>query len=115
MPTARPIGHVFVINLENKDYGDDVGRGSAAHYLNGTLVPQGVLLTQYYGIGHVSLDNYIAEISGQSPNPTTQSDCITYSEFARTGTGAYGQALGHGLRVPGVACRRSPTSSRRPT
>jgi hypothetical protein len=28
------------------------------------------------GIGHVSLDNYIAQVSGQSPNMATSSDCI---------------------------------------
>ena len=61
---------------------------------------KGKLLTQYYGIGHVSLDNYIAEISGQSPNPSTQSDCVNYVEFAATGIGQYGQALGQGCVYP---------------
>ena len=98
--TVRPIGHVFVINLENEDYDTTWGAASAAHYLNGTLVPMGKLLTQYFGIGHASLDNYIAEISGQAPNPETQADCITYTEFASTGTGSYGQALGKGCVYP---------------
>jgi hypothetical protein len=96
----RSIGHVFVINLENEDYATTWGKASPAKYLNGTLVPEGKLLTQYYGIGHASLDNYIAEISGQSPNPATQSDCLTYVEFAAKGTGAYGQALGNGCVYP---------------
>jgi len=99
-PAARPINHVFVINLENKDYASTWGPGSVARYLNGTLVPQGVLLTKYYAIGHVSLDNYIAEISGQSPNPSTQSDCIKYTEFVAHGTGAHQQALGQGCVYP---------------
>jgi len=97
---ARPINHVFVINLENEDYATTWGPTSAAKYLNGTLVPQGVLLTKYYAIGHVSLDNYIAEISGQSPNPATQSDCVRYVEFDAHGTGAYEQALGRGCVYP---------------
>jgi hypothetical protein len=46
-----------------------------ATYLNGTLVPKGELLENYYATGHVSLDNYIAEISGQAPTPLTDSDC----------------------------------------
>src|SRR5689334_16099570 len=73
-PPAAPakIGHVFVINLENKSYDRTWGPGSKAQYLNTTLRPQGQLLTNYYAIGHVSLDNYIAQISGQSPNPNTQ-------------------------------------------
>ena len=46
-----------------------------ATYLNGTLVPKGELLENYYATGHVSLDNYIAQISGQAPTPLTDSDC----------------------------------------
>jgi phosphatidylinositol-3-phosphatase len=101
-PTA--IGHVFVINLENQNFTSTWGAGSPARYLNTTLLAQGKLLTQYYGIGHVSLDNYIAEISGQSPNPKTQSDCVSYTDFVAKGagapTGAYGQALGEGCQYP---------------
>jgi phosphatidylinositol-3-phosphatase len=97
---ARAIGHVFVINLENEDYDTTWGATSPARYLNGTLVPKGKLLTQYYGIGHLSLDNYIAQVSGQSPNAQTQSDCSTYTEFVSTGTGAYAQALGKGCVYP---------------
>ncbi len=92
----RSIGHVFVINLENENYDTTWGEGSPARYLNGTLVKQGKLLTQYYGIGHASLGNYIAEISGQAPNPRTQGDCLNYTEFVSTGTGKFGQALGVG-------------------
>ena len=96
----RSIGHVFVINLENEDYDTTWGASSPAQYLNGTLVKQGKLLTQYYGIGHASLDNYIAQISGQAPNPSTQSDCMKYVEFASKGVGKYGQALGNGCEYP---------------
>ena len=96
----RSIGHVFVINLENEDYATTWGTSSPARYLNGTLVAQGKLLTQYFGIGHASLDNYIAQISGQSPNPTTQGDCVKYVEFTSKGTGASGQALGQGCVYP---------------
>jgi hypothetical protein len=91
---------VFVINLENEDYENTWGPASPAHYLNRTLVPKGTLLTQYYAIGHASLDNYIAEISGQSPNPETQGDCTVYTEFVAKGTGRYGQALGSGCVYP---------------
>jgi phosphatidylinositol-3-phosphatase len=96
----RTTGHVFVINLENENYDTTWGAQSPARYLNATLVPEGKLLTQYYGIGHVSLDNYIAEISGQSPNPETQSDCVKYLDFVATGVGAHGQALGKGCVYP---------------
>ena len=86
--------------LENKSYEETWGASSVATYLNHTLVPQGVLLANYYGIGHNSLDNYIAEISGQAPNPSTQADCPVYTPFSATGTGAYGQLLGKGCVFP---------------
>jgi phosphatidylinositol-3-phosphatase len=105
VPTGpRSIGHVFVINLENEDYATSFGKASPAHYLNGTLLPKGKLLTQYHGIGHASLDNYIAEISGQAPNPETQADCVKYIEFTSSSpgnaTGKYQQALGKGCVYP---------------
>ncbi|HTD49269.1 MAG TPA: alkaline phosphatase family protein [Acidimicrobiia bacterium] len=97
---AQKITHIFVVNLENEDYRASWGPSSPAKYLNTTLRLQGALLTQYFGIGHVSLDNYIAQISGQAPNQDTNTDCVNYIEFASTGTGAYGQALGHGCVFP---------------
>ena len=97
---AKKITHVFVINLENEDFNTSWGPASPAKYLNGTLRKKGQLLTQYYGIGHVSLDNYIAQISGQAPNPDTNFDCGTYSNFVQTGTSAYGQVKGHGCVYP---------------
>ncbi len=69
------INNVLVIELENEDASTTFGPGSPATYLNNTLVPEGELLDNYYAIGHVSLDNYIAEISGQAPTPLTDSDC----------------------------------------
>jgi hypothetical protein len=94
------VGHVFVINLENKGYNETWGATSAAPYLSQTLRGQGVLLSQYYGIGHNSLDNYVAQISGQGPNPDTQADCQIYSSFVQTGTADPGQAIGSGCVYP---------------
>ena len=72
-----PIKHVFVIVLENHEFGDTFGlQGQLlAPYLNRTLVPEGQLLAQYYGVGHSSADNYIAMVSGQPPTPSGQDDC----------------------------------------
>jgi phosphatidylinositol-3-phosphatase len=69
------INHILVIELENEGYAATFGPGSPATYLNGTLRSKGELLQNYFGIGHVSLDNYIAEVSGQAPTPDTQADC----------------------------------------
>ncbi len=78
---AAKASHVFVINLENKNYNKTWGKQSVAKYLNGTLVPMGTLLTQYYGTSHASLGNYITQISGQPSNPETNADCITFTEY----------------------------------
>lgn len=95
-----PIKHVFVVNLENKNYEETFGADSPAPYLSKDLVAKGALLEQYYAIGHVSLDNYIAEVSGQGPSKQTQLDCFTYTDFVSTGTGELGQALGDGCVYP---------------
>jgi hypothetical protein len=100
-PPPPPIDHVFIIVLENRNYDATFGPGSAGPYLADTLVKQGALLTQYYGIGHASLDNYIAMISGIAPNPSTQGDCPVFTEFAQTGTSADGQPIGLGCVYPG--------------
>ncbi len=95
---AKP-GHVFIIVLENEGYHITFGENSPAKYLK-SLVKQGAVLPNYYGIGHFSLDNYLAMISGQAPNPVTQSDCPKFAEFVQTGTGADGQAIGQGCVYP---------------
>jgi phosphatidylinositol-3-phosphatase len=69
------INHIIVIEFENEGYQTTFGPGSVATYLNGTLRPDGELLQNYYAIGHDSLDNYIAQVSGQSPTEDTQADC----------------------------------------
>jgi len=96
-----PIRHVFVIVLENEGYASTFGTPSDDPYLAGTLVAQGALLTDYYGIGHHSADNYIAMISGQAPNPLTQSDCQTFADFPAAATiGADGQITDSGCVYP---------------
>jgi hypothetical protein len=72
----KEIKHVMVINLENESFGDTFGPNSPAHYLNTTLLAQGELVPNWYATSHVSLGNYIAEVSGQGPTPSTNSDCI---------------------------------------
>lgn len=95
----RRVGHVFVVVLENEDYADAF-RGST--YLARTLPSRGQLLTDYYGIGHHSLDNYIAMISGQAPDKATQADCARFTNFApsRPRVRAPGQAVGNGCVYP---------------
>jgi hypothetical protein len=97
---APTTGHVFVIVYENEDFDATWDRNGAAPYLATTLRDQGALLTQYYGTGHASLDNYISMISGQGPNLQTQTDCQVYTNFVRLFTVAPGQAVGTGCVYP---------------
>lgn len=97
LPGAK---HFFVINLENKGFDTTWGATSAAPYLATTLRSQGVLLTQYFGVAHNSLPNYIAEISGQGANAQTQADCQVYTPFVALTTVSPGQAVGSGCLFP---------------
>ncbi len=100
VPVEQRVKHVFVITLENKNYGDTFGTSTQDPYLTGTLKPMGALLTHYFGTGHVSLDNYISMISGQSSSLQTESDCASYNDFELTGVTSDGQAVGDGCVYP---------------
>ena len=108
----------LLIEFENEGYEATFGPGSVATYLNGTLRPEGELLQNYYAIGHDSLDNYIAQVSG-SPRPRTP------RPTART-TGSPSPTSSRGLRIltrrptPGrstvrAACIRRRSDDRRTT
>jgi hypothetical protein len=95
-----PVGHVFIVFLENENADTTFGPGSPAPYLSQTLPSQGGFLPQYYGVTHLSLGNYVALVSGQGSNPQTQADCQSYNEFVGAGFDANGQALGQGCVYP---------------
>jgi hypothetical protein len=77
------------------------GKRSAAPYLAKTLRAEGVLLTQYYGTAHHSLGNYLAQISGQGPDPAIQGDCPTYTRFRESRAPvAPDQVVGNGCVYP---------------
>ena len=110
-PTATPTGsasafslskikHVFIVMLENESYSTTFASTPPAPYLAQTLPAQGALLEDYYGVGHASLDNYIALISGQAPSYFTQTDCQDYLNFIETTTIIDGQAQGAGCVFP---------------
>jgi phosphatidylinositol-3-phosphatase len=101
--TRAPVPrHVFLIVLENEPFPITFGRDSPAPYLAYRLPKRGALLTRYFAIGHDSLDNYIAMISGQAPNLATQNDCHAYIPFRRRrpGFGTDGQIRGKGCVYP---------------
>jgi hypothetical protein len=97
-----PIRHVFVLLLENQSYSVTFGSRSPASYLARVLPSRGALLTEYYAIGHASLGNYIALVSGQAPNLATQLDCSTYADFRPSAPALdeHGQLHGSGCIYP---------------
>jgi hypothetical protein len=77
-PAPRPVAvpsfsHVFVIVMENHEYGSVIG-SSAAPYANGLAASYG-LATNYYGASHPSLPNYLALTAGSTFG--IASDCTT--------------------------------------
>src|SRR5476649_2472560 len=74
-PALGKIKHVWLIILENKSYDATFTGLNKNTYLWKTLPSQGVLLKNYYGTGHSSMDNYMSMVSGQAPEEDTQSDC----------------------------------------
>ncbi len=101
-PATGLVKHVFMIVLENKSFSTTFGSTSPVPYLTQTLASQGAQLSDYYGTGHVSLDNYVSMISGQAGTPQTISDCQTYADFTATSStpATNGQILGTGCVYP---------------
>ncbi|MEA2381499.1 MAG: phosphatidylinositol-3-phosphatase [Solirubrobacteraceae bacterium] len=95
-----PIRHVFVIVLENEGAATTFGPASPAPYLASTLTREGAFVPGYYGIGHNSLDNYIAMVSGQAPTTVTQADCPTFVDVLPGTPTADGQVVGQGCVYP---------------
>ena len=88
--TGTPVGgvkHVWLIILENKSYDETFSGLNQNSYLWKTLPAQGALLTNYYGTGHFSMDNYISLVSGQSPSYATQDDCSTAANMTNNNSG----------------------------
>lgn len=119
--TTAQIRHVFVITLENESAqttfgttsGAPVPASAAAPFLASLAAsstapaaasfPAGVgaaFVANYYGTGHVSLDNYIAMLSGQSATADTDNDCIMngnlFSDVVQTGTTEDNQVMATG-------------------
>ncbi|MBV9580660.1 MAG: phosphoesterase [Chloroflexi bacterium] len=81
------IKHVWLIILENKSYDASFTGLNQNSYLWKTLPSQGVLLTNYYGTGHASMDNYISLVSGQAPSEDVQQDCSTKNTLINANSG----------------------------
>ena len=71
--TVPAFDHVFTIMMENHSYNEIIG-SSQAPYING-LANQYGLATNYFGVSHPSLPNYLAATGGSTFGVTT--DCTT--------------------------------------
>jgi hypothetical protein len=92
--------HVFNIVLENESADITFGADTPAPYLAETLRSKGAFLPNYYAIGHASLGNYIAMVSGQGENQQTQSDCPVFTDFIPGTRTSDGQYIGQGCVYP---------------
>src|SRR3954464_6970384 len=98
--TLPHLKHVFIVVLENENADETFGPNSEIPYLAQTLKKMGAFVPNYYGTGHLSLDNYISMVSGQGPNAETQSDCQFYSKFLPGTPTSDGQYVGQGCVYP---------------
>jgi len=78
------IKHVWLIILENKSYDTTFTGLNKNTYLWQDLPQQGVLLKNYFGTGHFSLDNYISLVSGQATQPRPACRRCSTSSTRRT-------------------------------
>jgi phosphatidylinositol-3-phosphatase len=82
-PEAGRIKHVFVVSLVSSGYDAAFGSGTASQmpYLNGTLRPKGLLLTNYSVLSEATTPNGVALLSGQPPNKATEAGCAEFTAF----------------------------------
>lgn len=97
-----PVKHVWLIDLENEGVVQSFDDPSVDPYLAVTLRDEGAYLENYYGVGHDSADNYIAQISGQAPDSQTDDDCGTWNAFEPTNDvePPFHQLVGNGCVFP---------------
>ena len=109
-----PVGHVFVVVLENENADVTFAPGSPAPYLSQTLPSQGAFIPEYYGVTHLSLGNYIALVSGQGSNPQTQADCQYLHRLHRhRACSVRRPGARPGLRLPALRVRPRRPARRR--
>ena len=94
--TKPSVGHVFALVLAGRGVEATFGAAAPAGYLRDELPRRGQVLLSYRAVAKGSLANGVALISGQGPNPQTESDCPTYSDFVTAGEAPDGQFRGEG-------------------
>jgi hypothetical protein len=95
-----PIKHVFLIMLTGQSYLESFGNTASDPYLAKTLVKQGTLIPNYYGVAGSPLSNEVALVSGQGPTPQTLLDCPVYMPIKPGTSSTEGQFTGQGCTYP---------------
>jgi phosphatidylinositol-3-phosphatase len=78
-PGVPTVDKVVVVVFENKEYPEVIGSGQAPTFA--ALAERYALLTDYRGVAHPSLPNYLALVSGSTQGVT--SDCTSCGVSAR--------------------------------
>jgi hypothetical protein len=73
VPPVPSFAHVIVVVFENKEYENVIGNPYAPNF--NRLAAGGAVLTNYDGVSHPSLPNYLALVSGSTHG--IHSDCTT--------------------------------------
>lgn len=95
------VQHVFVIALASPGYEAAFGATPQMPYLANTLRPAGSLLTNFKLLTAAAVPNVIATVSGQRPNPATEANCPTFSDFPPgTKNNSAGFVFGEGCYYP---------------
>jgi acid phosphatase len=67
-----------IVMMENHSYAEIVGNSSAP-YINKTLIPQSMLMTESYAVSHPSLPNYLAIFSGSTHGITSDTCSVSFT------------------------------------
>ena len=111
---AGQVKHVWLIILENKSYDATFTGLNQNSYLWKTLPSQGALLTNYFGTGHYSMDNYMTLISGQAPEQDTQSDCSVVNSDIGSNSSIVTKRNGDYGQVASLANKAQPSGANAP-
>lgn len=74
-PSVPHFSHVIVVFVENESATNTFEAGAANAPYFTQLRNSNAYIPGYYGVGHASLDNYLAVFSGQQPTLLTTHDC----------------------------------------
>ena len=73
-PAVPKLSHIMEVFLENETATQTFENPTLEPSL-AALVKQGSYVPNFYGSGHASLDNYIADFSAEQPDADTEGDC----------------------------------------